>query len=119
MKSNMKQYDSYLIYGIHFPKKGVDLVNANSSLKFFNSKIRTTYNCEIFEATVPIKDDVSIKQYFLKLCIEQSDQTLLKIDKIKDVNLDKYKDLLEIFEMDYIEPYLIAIPIIRDLPSYA
>lgn len=114
----MKQYDSYLIYGCHFPKKAVEIITTNSSLRYFNNKIRLSYNCEIVEANVPISDTKTMKQYFLKICLDQSEQSILKLDQIKDLDISKFKELLELFEIDDIEPYFIGVPILRELPNY-
>jgi len=114
----MKQYDSYLIFGCHFSKKSVELITANSTLKYFNNKIKNVYNCEIIEATIPVTDNQSFKQYYLKIMIEQSDPSILKVDKLKEIDIEKYKQILDIFEMEFIDPYLISVPIIRELPNY-
>ena len=112
----MKQYDSYLIFGCHFPRNGVNLILLKSSLEDFNRKIRLLYNCEIIEMNIPISDDNIIKQYYLRICIEQSDNSIIKIDKLSEVDIKKFGRVLNIFEMD-IEPYLIGIPIVRELPD--
>ncbi len=114
----MKQYDSYLIYGCHFPKTVVDIITVNSSLKYFNTKIHSTYGCEIIEVDVPVNDKIILKQYLLKIIFEQSEQSILKIEDIKNVDLNKYREILELFEIGYIDPYFISIPIVRELPSY-
>lgn len=114
----MKQYDSYMIFGCHFPKSAISLITANSSLKYFNEKIRQTYGCEIVELFVPINEKDSIKQYFVRIIVEQSDPSIIKYNLIKDIDLTKYKDLLGIFELDNKEPYIIAVPIVRELPNY-
>ncbi len=44
----MKQYDSYLILGCHFPKSGIELIISNSSLKYFNNKIKNIFIKELF-----------------------------------------------------------------------
>jgi len=114
----MKQYDSYLIYGCHFPSLGVEIILANSSLKFFNNKIKDLYNCEIIQLNIPINDEKCIKQYFLKINVEQSEQGIIKLENIKDIDITKFKEVMEMFEIDAIEPYMIAVPICRDLPNY-
>jgi len=114
----MKQYDSYIIFGCHFPKSGIDLITGNSSLKYFNNKIRNLYGCEIIELNVPVSEENIIKQYFIKIIIEQSEQGILKLDGIVNFNNEKFKELLGIFEIESREPYLIAVPIVRELPNY-
>ena len=114
----MKQYDSYLIFGCHFPRKAIEIIESNSSIRFFNKKIKELYNCEIIEAIVPINEKYNIKNYFLKIIVEQSDDSILKVEKIKDIDSSKFLELLDVFELDRIEPYLISVPFIRDLPNY-
>lgn len=114
----MKQYDSYLILGCHFPKSGIDLITGNSSLKYFNNKIKNLYGCEIIEANVPVSEKNIIKQYYVKISTEQSDESILKLESLKNKEYDKFKELLGIFEIESREPYLIAVPIVRELPSY-
>jgi len=114
----MKQYDSYLILGCHFPKSGIELIISNSSLKYFNNKIKNLYGCEIIEVNVPISDVNMIKQYYVKICMEQSDESILKLESLVNKDYVKFKELLGIFEIESREPYLIAVPIVRELPSY-
>ncbi len=114
----MKQYDSYLILGCHFPISGIELINGNSSLKYFNNKIKNLYECEIIEVNVPISDVNMIKQYYVKICLEQSEDSILKLESLVNKDYDKFKELLGIFEIDNRDPYLIAVPIVRELPNY-
>lgn len=114
----MKQYDSYLILGCHFPRSGIELILGNSSLNFFNNKIRNLYNCEIIEVNVPISDVNMMKQYYVKICMEQSEQAIMNINNLAHLNYDKFNELLGIFEIERRDPYLIAIPIVRELPNY-
>jgi len=113
----MKQYDSYIILGCHFPVGCIKLIMENSTLKYFNSKIKISHNCEILEVETPLTDDKTYKTYYLKINIEQSEQSIIKLDKL-DYDKNKYRALLEIFDMEYMGPYLISIPVVRDLPNY-
>lgn len=114
---NMKQYDSYLILGCHFPSKCIDIINSNSSLPFFNNKLKHQFNCEIIEILTPIHDQKEQTQFFLKISLEQSDKSILKLDSIKDLQFDKFYEVMEIFELEKLQPYLISIPICRLLPQ--
>jgi len=111
----MKQYDSYLIYGCHFPGQFVSIITQNSSLKYFNNKLKNQYNCVILELNVPVHDNKVIKQYFLKIEVEQSDMGIIKMSNLQGASVLNFQKVLEIFEMNKIDPYLISIPIIRDL----
>ena len=114
----MKQYDSYLILGCHFPRRAIEIIENSSSLKFFNKKIRDLYNCEILDVMVPINDTQTIRQYYLRIIIEQSDESIIKLENIGTIDKIKFNDVLDIFELDKMEPYLIAIHFIRELPNY-
>ena len=59
-------------------------------------KIKNVYNCEIIEATIPITDNQLFKQYYLKIIIEQSDPSILKVDKLKEIDIEKYKQVDDI-----------------------
>jgi len=111
----MKQYDSYLIYGCHFPSRCVQMITQHSSLKYFNNKISTQHNCQILELSIPHVDDIINKRYFLRILVEQSDDSIMKMEKLKDIDIKGYVSLLEMFELDRLEPYLISVPILREL----
>lgn len=114
----MKQFDSNLILGCHFPRRGIEIIEGSSSLRFFNKKIRDLYNCEILDVMVPVNDTETIRQYYLRIIIEQSDGSILKMESINDVDKSKFKEVLEIFELESMDPYLIAVSFIRELPNY-
>ena len=113
--ANMKQYDSYLIYGCHFPSKCVNIIKEHSTLKYFNQKLQTQYNCYIFEANIPHMDDTILTRYFLQILLEQSDASIIKLDKLDKLEKGGYEEVLKLFELDVIEPYLISVPIVREL----
>ena len=96
--------DSYLIYGCHFSEKLVDIINKTSSLPFFNRRIEELYGCSILELDVPNNG----KQYFVQICLEQSDLSLLMPEKLDKVDTDKFYKVLEMFDMEKIKPYLIS-----------
>lgn len=108
----MKQYDSHLILGCHFPKQAIDIIKMHSSIHFFNTKIRALYNCEIIEVLVPITENVILTQYYLKICLDQSENSILRLNQL-DGDTTPFKEVLKTFELDEREPYLIAIPIVR------
>lgn len=116
----MKQFDSYLLFGCHFPKKFVDIILKNSSLKFFNSKISKTYNCEIIKLNVLFSDNFHQENFFLKILpSNDSPSNIIKHEDIKDLlnedKINKFKSLLESLDQPVIEPYLTSIPIYREL----
>lgn len=111
----MKQYDSYLIYGCHFPEKNIKFITEHSSLKYFNTKIINQYNCEILVCDIPQHDDEQITRYFLRILLEQSDDSIVKLENLEKINKKGFKDILELFEIEIMEPYLISIPIVREL----
>lgn len=119
----MKQYDSYIIYGIHLSNKTVELIknakinDPNDNLINFNNKIKQQFNCEILELTVPVTHLIEIKQYFLQICIDQSDLSIIKMENIKNITIDKFSKLLEILNIEITVPYLISVPIVRLLPN--
>ena len=111
----MKQYDSYMIYGCHFPNNIFEIITKNTSLSFFNSKISAQYNCKIHEFEVPISESTTQKKYFLAIILEQSDHSILKLSSIGEQNYPGFYKMLEIFDIHKIEPYLISVPIVRNL----
>ena len=111
----MKQIDSYLIYGCHFPKKCINLITEHSSLKYFNNKLIQQYNCEILELHIPQYDNEKINRYFLRILVEQSDDAIIKLENLGKIGKSGFEDVLRLFEMDVMEPYLISVPIVREL----
>jgi hypothetical protein len=112
----MKQYDSYMIYGCHFPNNIFEIITKNTSISFFNSKISAQYNCKIYEFEVPISESIIQKKYFLAIILEQSDHSIVKLSSIGE-SCDKtgFYKMLEIFDIHKIDPYLISVPIVRNL----
>ena len=100
--------DSYLIYGCHFGQHLVEIVNRTSNLQFFNRKIEELYNVSILELG---------GQYYLQLCLEQSDPQMMDVEKIKDVDVEKFYKVLEMFEMEKKPPYLISVAFQREFIS--
>ena len=111
---NMKQYDSYLIYGCHFPEKIIKLIESHSSLSYFNEKIKNQYNCKIIAFDVPIIEDIIKKKYYLSVIVEQSEESIIRNNDIKDGG---FSEVLKLFDMDEIKPYFISVPIVRNLPD--
>lgn len=113
----MKQFDSYIVYGCHFPEKSIKLITSHSSLNYFNNKIKTQYNCEILELEVPLYNKYTKNKYFLSIIIDKSNQTILKLDKLEQISLKGYTTLLKMFDLTKIDPYLISVPVVRNLPE--
>ena len=111
----MKQYDSYIIYGCHFPEIIYKMITKNTSLSFFNSKIGPQFQCKIHEFFVPISDNQTQTKYFLTILLEQSDQSILQFDNLKSIDKTGFYRMLETFDIMKREPYLISVPIVRDL----
>jgi hypothetical protein len=111
----MKQYDSCIIYGCHFPESIYKMITKNTSLNFFNSKIEPQFKCKIFEFDVPISENISKNKYFLAIMIEQSDQSILQFDNFKNLDKNGFYKILATFDIGKREPYLISVPIIRNL----
>lgn len=113
----MIQYDSYLIYGCHFPNKSIELITSHSSLKYFNNKIRQQYNCEILELEIPLYDNNIKKEYYLSINLNRAENSLIKFDKIEKISLKGYVELLKMFNLSELDPYLISVPFVRNLPE--
>ena len=111
----MKQFDSYLIYGCHSPSKSIKLITEHSSLKYFNNKLIQQYNCEILELSIPHINNEQYNRYFLRIIVEQSDDAIIKLDNLVKISKKGYEEVLRMFEIDEIEPYLISVPIVREL----
>jgi len=111
----MKQFDSYIIYGCHFPELIYKMITKNTSLAFFNSKIGFQFQCKIYEFDIPISQNQDQKKYFLAIILEQSDTSIIQYDNIKNVDKTGFYKMLETFDIDKKEPYLISVPIIRRL----
>lgn len=111
----MKQYDSYLIYGCHFPTRCVNLITEHSSLKFFNQRLMNQFNCCIIELEVPHIENTHLRRYFLKIDIEQSDESIMQLDKLAHIDKEGFYSVLDMFDLDKMEPYLIGVPIVRIL----
>lgn len=111
----MKQYDSYILYGCHFPEVIYKMITKNTTLSFFNSKISTQFNCKIYEFDVPISQNFEQKKYFLAILIDQSDQSIIQLINLINIDKDGFYKLLETFNIEKREPYLISVPIIRNL----
>ena len=109
----MKQYDSYIIYGCHFPEPMYKMITKNTSLTFFNSKIGPQFQCKIHELDIPISQTHDQKKYFLAIILEQSDTSILQLDNIKNADKTGFYKMLETFDIDKKEPYLISVPIVR------
>ena len=109
----MKQYDSYIIYGCHFPEPMYKMITKNTSLTFFNSKIGPQFQCKIHELDIPISQTHDQKKYFLAIILEQSDESILQLDNIKNADKTGFYKILETFDIDKKEPYLISVPIVR------
>ncbi len=114
----MKQYDSYILYGCHFPNSIFEIITKNTSLSFFNTKIASQFRCKIHEFEVPISESSIQKKYFLAIILEQSDHSILQLSNIGE-SCDKtgFYKMLETFDIIKIEPYLISVPIVRNLMS--
>ena len=110
----MKQYDSCIIYGCHFPESIYKMITKNTSLSFFNSKIEPQFKCKIYEYDVPISENISQNKYFLAIVLEQSDQSILQFDNLKNLDKNGFYKILETINIDKIEPYIISIPIVRE-----
>jgi hypothetical protein len=112
----MKQYDSYIIYGCHFPNNIIEIITKNTSISFFNSKISSQFRCKIHELEVPISEFRTQIKYFLEIILDQSDHSILQLSNIGN-SCDKigFYKMLETFAMNKIEPYLISVPIVRNL----
>lgn len=111
----MKQYDSYIIYGCHFPNSIFEIITKTTSLSFFNSKIIPQFHCKIYEFEVPISEFKTQKKYFLAIILEQSDNSILKLSNIGEKDYPGFYKMLETFDINKIEPYLISVPIVRNL----
>ena len=111
----MKQYDSCIIYGCHFPELIYKMIIKNTSLSFFNSKIEAQFKCKIYEYDVPILENISQKKYFLAIIQEQSDQSILQFDNLKNIDKNGFYKILTTFDIENREPYLISVPIVRDI----
>jgi hypothetical protein len=111
----MKQYDSFIIYGCHFPELIYKMITKNTSLSFFNSKIEPQFQCKIYEFDVPITQNINQNKYFLGIIIEQSDPSIIQFDNLKNIDKTGFYKILETFDIDNREPYLISVPIIRNL----
>lgn len=111
----MKQFDSYIIYGCHFPDLIYKMITKNTSLTFFNSKIGPQFQCKIHEFDIPISDGKEHKKYILGIILEQSDASILQYDNIKNVDKTGFYKILETFDIDKKDPYLISLPIVRYL----
>ena len=111
----MKQYDSYIIYGCHFPNSIFEIITKNTSISFFNSKIGPQFQCKIHELDIPISQTHDQKKYFLAIILEQSDNSILQLSNIGESNYSGFYKMLETFDINKIEPYLISVPIVRNL----
>ncbi len=114
----MKQYDSYIIYGCHFPNNIIEIITKNTTLSFFNSKIASQFHCKINEFEVPISENQTLMKYFLAIIQEQSDHSILQLSNIeKSSDKTGFYKMLETFDINKIEPYFISVPIVRNLTS--
>ena len=114
----MKQYDSYIIYGCHFPNSIFEIITKNTSLSFFNSKISTQFHCKIHKFEVPISENQTQTKYFLAIILEQSDHSILQLSNIgESCDYPGFYKMLETFDMNKIDPYFISVPIVRNLTS--
>jgi len=106
-----------MIYGCHFPNNIFEIITKNTSISFFNSKISAQYNCKIHEFEVPISESTTQKKYFLGIILDQSDHSILKLSSIGEQNYQGFYKMLETFDIQKIEPYLISVPIVRNFLS--
>ena len=111
----MKQFDSYIIYGCHFSEHLYNIIIKNTNLNFFNSKISSQYCCKIHEFDIPISENASKKKYFLGIIIDQSDMSILELSNLHNINKAGFYNMLEVFNINKREPYLISVPIFRNL----
>jgi len=101
------KYSAVLIHGCHFPESAVKIIETNSSLSYFNKKLKSHYNCEILEIPVLVSDEEVNVKYFLSICSNQDDKSILN----KLGNFHKFGEALELFDLENITPYFIAVPI--------
>ena len=111
----MKQYDSYILYGCHFPEFIYKMITKNTSLTFFNSKISSQFQCKIYEFDVPISENYEHKKYFLAILLEQSDHSIIHPHNLINIDITGFYKMLETFDIEKREPYLISVPIVRNL----
>jgi|688.fasta_scaffold480392_2 hypothetical protein len=111
----MKQYDSYILYGCHFPELFYKIITKNTSLSFFNSKISIQFQCKIYEFDVPISENNEQKKYFLAILLEQSDHSMINPHNLINLDITGFYKMLETFDIEKKEPYLISVPIVREL----
>jgi len=114
----MKHYDSYLLFGTHLSERIVGLILKNSSLNFFNSKIKT-YGCEIVKLNVIMTDELQQSNYFLRISGDLSSNNLIRNEDLRELlnqeKIDNFKKLLDDLSQPVIEPYLMSVPIVREL----
>jgi hypothetical protein len=91
------------------------MITKNTSLTFFNSKIGPQFHCKIHEFDVPILQNQDQKKYFLAIILDQSDASIFQFDNIKNVDKTGFYKMLDTFDIDKKEPYLISVPIVRQL----
>ena len=111
----MKQFDSYIIYGCHFSENNYKIILKSTNLNTFNSKLCSEYKCKIYEFNVPISENIEKKKYFLGINLEQSDTSTFKIENLENIDKKGFYKILETFNIDKKDPYLISIPIVRNL----
>jgi len=100
------KYSSFLIYGCNFPENLIKIIETNSSLSYFNKKIKNQYNCEIIKIPVLVDNTTLIEKYYLVVNMNRDDNSI-----IKTIPDNKFKEALKLFEMEIIEPYYISVPI--------
>lgn len=118
----MKQFDSYLLFGCHLSNQLIEIILKNTTLNFFNSKISLLYDCEIIKLNVIMTDTYNQENYFLKIRYDNEGPTnLLRSDDfnelLNETKIQKFEKLLETLDQQVVKPYLISIPIVRELDS--
>lgn len=114
----MKQFDSYLIFGIHLPEKIVNLILKNTNLSFFNLKIKE-YNCELVRLNVIMTENFQQENYFLRIISDLSTNSLIRNEDLQifqdEDKINNFKKLLGQLSQPIVNPYLCSVPIIREL----
>ena len=114
----MKQFDSYLLFGTHLSERIVNLILRNTSLNYFNIKLKQ-YNCEIVKLNVIMTDNFQQTNYFLRILYDLSSNNLIRYEDLKDLGdeerIGNFKKLLNDLSQPVIDPYLISVPIVREL----
>ena len=121
----MKEFDSYIIYGCHFPTKFGLLVE--NKIEKLNNNLRANYGIEILKLNVPTKEiekKLFVKnQYFVSIILNIGERNFLRNNiffennKLKQKIIDKvvlFKKFMKKFELE-VDPIFLSIPIVREL----